>query len=110
MLYIDKHLAYRHRKALIIHILKKTDSTLIEIRTWEKNAIVCCIYKHPNVSSTEFKVDYLVHLLEKLSIKKNLQHQHFKLKITFNIFNFVGIIYSNSFHLTINTPTRITST
>ena len=75
------------------------------------------MYKHPNVSITEFTNDYMSPLLEKLSCEKKdiILMGDFNI----NLLNFdsdkdttyfVDTMYASSFYPTINTPTRITAT
>ena len=75
------------------------------------------MYKHPNVSITEFTNDYMSPLLEKLSCEKkdiilmgdfniNLLNYDSDKDTTY----FVDTMYASSFYPTINTPTRITAT
>ena len=75
------------------------------------------MYKHPNVSITEFTNDYMSPLLEKLSCEKkdiilmgdfniNLLNYDSDKDTTY----FVDTMYASSFYPTINTPTRVTAT
>ena len=71
LLYIDKSLKYKLRKDLNLNKPKEIESTFVEIiETKKKNAIIGCIYKHPNVSIKEFLNDFLQPFLMKLSFEK----------------------------------------
>ena len=51
--------------------VKQLESTFIEVvNENRRNAIVGCIYKHPNMPITEFISDFLEPLLTKISLEK----------------------------------------
>ena len=71
LLYISQDLKYKNRSDLNISQAKELESTFIEIENKNsKNTIVGCIYKHPNMSITEFISDFLEPLLTKMSFEK----------------------------------------
>ena len=71
MLYFNKQLNYRLRKDLVMYKSKEIESIFIELFSKiNSNTVICCIYKHPEVSVTELTEDYLVPLLEKLAKEK----------------------------------------
>ena len=118
MLYVDKQLTYRLRKDLMMYKSKEIESTFIELfSNNNSNTVIGCIYKNPKVPVTKFMEDYLVPLLEKLAKEK--KETILMGDFNINILNcnsdrdtssFIDTIYSNSFYLTINIPTLITST
>ena len=68
LLYISQDLKYKNRSDLNISQAKELESTFLEIENKNsKNTIVGCIYKHPNMSITEFISDFLEPLLTKMS-------------------------------------------
>ena len=70
LLYISNELKYKVRNNLQIHKDKKLESIFIEvISKSQKNVVVGCVYKHPNLAVTEFNEGYLQPLLDKLSLK-----------------------------------------
>ena len=87
LIYISQDLTYKNRSELNISQVKQLESTFIEVvNENRRNAIVGCIYKHPNMPITEFISDFLEPLLTKISLEKKrshtprgLQHQSFKL-------------------------------
>ena len=63
-------LSYKPRKDLEIYESKKLESTFIEIvNETEQNIVVGCIYKHHNISTTEF-TERMTTLMLKLSKEK----------------------------------------
>lgn len=71
LLYIAQDLNYKTRKDLNIVQSKQLESTFVEITNEnKKNTIVGCIYKHPNMTITEFLTDYLDLLLQKIAFEK----------------------------------------
>ena len=74
LLYIKSSLNYKIRKDLQIYKSKELESTFIEITNPRvKNTIIGCIYRHPSMSVNEFNNDYLMKLLERLTLEnKNI--------------------------------------
>ena len=71
LLYISQDLKYKNRVDLNISHPKQLESSFIEIvNKNRKNSVVGCIYKHPNMTSSEFISDYLEPLLNKISFEK----------------------------------------
>ena len=71
LLYLSQGLKYKTRKDLNIVQSKQFESTFVEILNKDrKNTIVGCIYKHPNMTITEFVTDYLEPFLQKISFEK----------------------------------------
>ena len=118
LIYIQNDLRYKIRKDL--NLYREKESTFIEIiepNIRNKNKIIGCIYKHPNVAVAEFTSDFINLLLEKLSHEKN----QIILMGDFNInilncdsdkdtSDFVDTMYASPLFFTINTPKRITPT
>ena len=77
LLYISQDLKYKNRVDLNISHPKQLESSFIEIvNKNRKNTIVGCIYKHPNMTSSEFISDYLEPLLNKISFEKKRSYSH----------------------------------
>ena len=118
MLYVDKQLTYRLRKDLMMYKYKEIESIFIELfNNNNSNTVIGCVSKHPKVPLFEFMKDYLVPLLEKLAKEKKetILMGDFNINIlncnsNRDTLSFIDTIYSNSFYLTINIPTLITST
>ena len=71
LIYISQDLTYKNRSDLNISQVKQLESTFIEVvNENRRNAIVGCIYKHPNMHITEFISDFLEPLLTKISLEK----------------------------------------
>ena len=71
LIYISQDLTYKNRSELNISQVKQLESTFIEVvNENRRNAIVGCIYKHPNMHITEFISDFLEPLLTKISLEK----------------------------------------
>ena len=71
LIYISQDLTYKNRSELNISQVKQLESTFIEVvNENRRNAIVGCIYKHPNMPITEFISDFLEPLLTKISLEK----------------------------------------
>ena len=71
LIYIANKLKYKLRNNLKLYKEKQIESTFLEmVEPNLKNKNVGCIYKYPNVPSTEFTNDYMGLLLEKLSREK----------------------------------------
>ena len=99
---------------------KEIESTFVEIiepNLRNKNNIIGCIYRHPNIPVAKFTSDFLNPLLEKLSHKK----KEIILMVDFNInilncdsdkytTDFIDTMYAFLLYPTINTPTTITAT
>ena len=72
MIYVAKWLNFKPRKDLEIYQSKYIESTFIEvINPKESNDIVGVIYRHPNMSTTEFTDHKLNDLMLKLSLERN---------------------------------------
>ena len=70
LIYVSDKLSYKPRKDLEIYESKKLESTFIEIvNETEQNIVVGCIYKHHNISTTEF-TERMITLLLRLSKEK----------------------------------------
>ena len=70
---IENDLRYKTHKDLNLFRKKKTESTFVEIiepNLRNKNKIIGCIYKYPNVPVAEFTSDFINPLFENLSRKK----------------------------------------
>ena len=112
LLYISQYLKYKNRPDLNISQAKELDSSVIEVENKNiKNSIVRCIYKHSNMSITEFISDILESLLVKMSLEKK--------EVAFlgnlltcdsnnNTHDFLELMFSFSFLPTIIKPTWIT--
>ena len=71
--YIANHWSHKPRTDLNLNIVYQMESNFIEkINSRKSNIIVGCLYKHLNVSISDFNQNYLNTLLDKLS-KKNKQ-------------------------------------
>ena len=73
LIYIENDLRYKIRKDLNLYRGKETETTFVEIiepNLRNKNKIIGCIYKHPNVLVAEFTSDFINPILEKLSHEK----------------------------------------
>ena len=120
LIYIENDLRYKIRKDLNLYRGKETETTFVEIiepNLRNKNKIIGCIYKHPNVLVAEFTSDFINPILEKLSHEK----KEIILMGDFNInilncdsdkdtTDFIDTMYASSLYPTINTPTRIAET
>ena len=120
LIHIENDLRYKICKDLNQYREKETESTFVAIiypNLRNKNKIIGCIYKHPNVPVAEFTSDFITPLLEKLSCDK----KEIILMGDFNInvlkcdsdkdtTDFIDTMYTSSLYPTINTPTRITTT
>ena len=67
-IYIKKGISFKPRPDLDTKISGKLETKFIEVV--DDNTIVGCIYKHPNMSMSEFKI-YYTNVLEKLCSKKS---------------------------------------
>ena len=71
LIYVSQDLKYKNRKDLNNTKKRELESSFIEIiNKNRKNTIVGCIYKHPDMSVSEFNTDYLTPLLNKISFEK----------------------------------------
>ena len=71
MICIQNNLRHKLRKDLNIYKPKAIESTFIEvINDTRLSTIIGCIYKHPKTTANEFTNDFMLLLLEKLSLKK----------------------------------------
>ena len=117
LLYISQDLKYKNRSDLNISQAKELESTFIEIENKNsKNTIVGCIYKHPNMSITEFISDFFEPLLTKMSFEKKEVMLLGDYNINLlncdsdkNTSEFLELLLSFSFLPRIMKPTRITS-
>ena len=68
LLYISKDLNYKNRNDLKLYKDKNLESVFIEVLSkFDKNTIIGCIYKHPNLAIQEFMDTFLQPLLDNLS-------------------------------------------
>ena len=112
MIYIHKNLRYKLKKDLNIYKPKIIESTYIKVINDKRlNTISACIYKHQKTTAGEFTNDFMLSLLEKLSLEKKeimlMVHFNISSDIDKEISNFLDNINTNSFSPTINLPTRI---
>ena len=73
LIYIENDLTYKIRKDLNLYRAKEIESTFVEIigpNLRNRNKIIGCIYKHPNIPVAEFTSNFINRLLEKLSHEK----------------------------------------
>ena len=71
LLYIANHWSHKPRTDLNLNIVYQMESNFIEkINSRKSNIIVGCLYKHLNMSISDFNQNYLNTLLDKLSKKK----------------------------------------
>ena len=118
LIYIQNDLRYKIRKDL--NLYREKESTFIEIiepNIRNKNKIIGCIYKHPNVAVAEFTSGFINLLLEKLSHEKKeiIRMGDFNINILNcdsdeDTSDFIDTMYASSLYPTINTPTRTTPT
>ena len=116
VLYISNELKYKVRNNLQIHKDLKLESIFIEvISKSQNNVVVGCIYKHPNLTVTEFNEGYLQPLLDKLSLENkdvilmddfNLGLLHYEMHNQSR--DFLDNMFSASLKPHIIKPTRIT--
>ena len=116
LLYISKDLNYKSRNNLKLYKDKNLESAFIEVLSKsDKNTIIGCIYKHPNLAIQEFMDTFLQPLLDNLSYENknvilmgdfNIDLLHYESHIQTR--EFLDKIYfgSSTPHITI--PTRIT--
>ena len=68
--YISNNLSFQKRDDLIISKDFELESTFIEINLQKNdNIIIGCIYRHPNMSITEFNEKFLPLLLDKITLE-----------------------------------------
>ena len=68
LLYLHEFLKYNSRNDLNILKNKELESVFVEITNKSKsNLIIECIYRHPYMDQSEFIIDYMTSLLQKLS-------------------------------------------
>ena len=114
ILYLDKNLKYKLRKDLNIYHKGLIESTFVKIiNKNKKNMVAGCIYKHPKQTISNFLDKHLLPLLEKLSHenKQILIMGDFNINLNYdhkNNANFLDTMFSYSYLLFINTPTRVT--
>ena len=116
LIYVSQDLKYKNRKDLIISKSKELDSTFVEIINKNKKKHDSgCIYKHPNMSISEFNSDFLVPLLNKISLekKKVILLGDYNINLLNcdsdkNTSEFLELMLSYSFLPRIIKPTRIT--
>ena len=71
MIYIHKNLRYKLKKDLNIYKPKIIESTYINVINDKRlTTISACIYKHQKTTAGEFTNDFMLSLLEKLSLEK----------------------------------------
>ena len=117
LLYISQDLKYKNRSDLNISQAKELESSFIEIENKNsKNTIMGCIYKHPNMSITEFISDFLEPLLTKMFFEKKevvpLEDYNINLlncDSDKNTSDFLELLLFFSFLPRIMKPTQITS-
>ena len=62
--YIDQNVKYKIREDLKLYKSEEIESIFLEIiKNNQKNVIVGCIYKHPDVAIQEFTNDFICPLL-----------------------------------------------
>ena len=106
LVYISQDLTYKNRSDLNISQVKQLESTFIEVvNENRRNAIVGCIYKHPNMHITEFISDFLEPLLTKASLEKK---EFILLGDYKNTSEFLELMLSFSLMPRIMNPTRMT--
>ena len=112
LLYISQYLKYKNRPDLNISQAKELNSSVIEVENKNiKNSIVRCIYKHSNMSITEFISDFLESLLVKMSLEKKevaFLRDLLTCDSNNNTHDFLELMFSFSFLPTIIKPTWIT--
>ena len=117
LLYINNSVNFKARNDLTIYKPKELESIFIEIiNTKQTNLIIGSIYRHPSMSLTEFNVDYLNPLLEKMGLenKNHLLMGDFNADLihysdTVEISTFVDTMTSSSLFPLITQPTRVTN-
>ena len=116
LLYLHESLKYNSRNDLNILKNKELESVFVEISNKNKNnLIVGCIYRHPCMDQSEFIIDYMTPLLQKLSqeSKNVLLLGDFNINLldynNSSTSDFLDLINSNLFLTCIDKPTRITS-
>ena len=115
LVYISQDLIYKSRSDLNISQIKQLESNLIEVvNENRKNTIVGCIYKHPNMSITEFISDFLEPRLTKISFEKkevmllgNYNINLLSCESDKNTCDFLELMLFFSFMPKIMNPTRI---
>ena len=117
LLYISKDLNYKSRNDLKLYKDKNLESVFIEVLSKsDKNTIIVCIYKHPNLAIQEFMDTFLQPLLDNLSYENknvilmgdfNIDLLHYESHIQTR--EFLDKIYFGSLTPHITIPTRITS-
>lgn len=117
LLYISKKLDFVERTDLKMYQAKDLESVFIEVESsGNKNCIIGCIYKHPNMPVKDFNENFLSELLKKLET----ENKDIILMGDFNInllnYNkheetnfFVDQLFSNSLLPSITKPTRVTT-
>ena len=117
LLYISKDLNYKRRNNLKLYKDKNLESVFIEVLSkFDKNTIIGCIYKHPNLAIQEFMDTFLQPLLDNLSYENknvilmgdfNIDLLHYESHNQTR--EFLDKIYFGSLTPHITIPTRITS-
>ena len=118
LLYIKKGIDYKLRTDLEIYKSKELESIFIEILNKNsKNTIIGCIYKHPNMETSEFNELFLEKTLNKITKenKKVVLMGDFNINILkydtdTTVSDFMDIMYSNTLLPYITGPTHITPT
>ena len=114
-IYISKKHSYKPRKDLNIYKSKELESTFIEIISPNQtNTIIGCIYKHPNMSQTEFTDDFMKPLLNKVNTENkkiyltgDFNMDLLKTSSNVNTSEYFELLSSNNFIPLINGPTRV---
>ena len=116
LLYISKDLNYKSRNNLKFYKDKNLKSVFIEVLSKsDKNTIIECIYKNPNLAIQEFMDTFLQPLLDKLSYENknvillgdfNIDLLHYESHIQTKEFS--DKIYFGSLTPHITIPTRVT--
>ena len=116
VLQISNKLKCKVRSNSQIHKNKKLESIFIEVISQsQKNVVIGCIYKYPNVAVTKFNECYLQPLLDRLSLENNnvvvmgdfnVDLLHYETYIQSR--DFLYKMFAASLKPLITTPTQIT--
>ena len=116
LLYISNSIIYKPRNDLTLYEKGKIESVFIEVIVPKKsNLIVGCIYRHPNMSVSDFNDSHLISLLNKISSENKKIYlmgdyniDLIKVDSDANISKYFNHLSSNHILPHINIPTRIT--